>query len=99
MAKHTEGPLTFFVGNSDGRGLIRIESSIDAPIAGAHIASMPRGEKSEANADELVRRWNAHEALVEALKDAAFHLYTLQDASRIREIAKAALKLYEKEQQ
>ena len=42
-------------------------------------------------AAEIVRRWNAHEELVEVLKSAKNHLYTLQDAARIREMASEAL--------
>ena len=48
--KHTQGPWTCFVGNANGRGLIRIESSSESPIPGKHICSMPRGEISEQNA-------------------------------------------------
>ena len=43
-SKHTPGPWCYFVGNSTGRGLVRIEAE------GRHIASMPRGEQSEADA-------------------------------------------------
>lgn len=49
--KFTAGPWDYFVGNADGRGLIRIEVSGEAPKnCGQHIASMPRGAESEANA-------------------------------------------------
>lgn len=44
------GPWDYFIGNSNGRGLIRIETSHSAPFPGVHIASMPRGEQSEWNA-------------------------------------------------
>lgn len=51
MSGHTPGPWTYFVGNANGRGLIRIETAHDAkPVAGVHIASMARGGVSEANA-------------------------------------------------
>ncbi|TPK42266.1 MULTISPECIES: hypothetical protein [unclassified Mesorhizobium] len=49
-AKHTPGPWDYFVGNANGRGLVRIETANDAPVAGIHIASMVRGTESEANA-------------------------------------------------
>lgn len=62
--KHIEGPLTYFVGNSNGRGLIRIEEE----DTGEHIASAPRGTQSEANIAELVRRYNSHDAILAALK-------------------------------
>lgn len=42
----TPGPWDYFVGNANGRGLIRIEQQ----GTGVHIASMPRGVVSEANA-------------------------------------------------
>lgn len=41
------GPYDYFVGNANGRGLIRIECGNESADAGEHIASMPRGEKSE----------------------------------------------------
>lgn len=50
MSAHTPGPWDFFVGNANGKGLIRIEGHCDSPEAGHHIASMPRGDVSEANA-------------------------------------------------
>ncbi|HXE09583.1 MAG TPA: hypothetical protein VN612_16895 [Acidobacteriaceae bacterium] len=51
MNGHTPGPWTYFVGNANGRGLIRIETAHDAkPVAGVHIASMARGGVSKANA-------------------------------------------------
>lgn len=43
---HTAGPWDYFVGNANGRGLIRIEQK----GTGVHIASMVRGPESEANA-------------------------------------------------
>lgn len=46
MSKHTPGPWDYFVGNANGRGLIRIEGE----GTGEHIASMPRGAVSESNA-------------------------------------------------
>ena len=65
---HTPGPLNYFVGNANGKGLIRIETDADAPVAGVHIASMPRGAQSEADAARLVLAWNCHEDMLEALK-------------------------------
>lgn len=50
MSAHTPGPWDYFVGNSDGRGLIRVETSASAPAAGVHVASLTRGATSEANA-------------------------------------------------
>jgi hypothetical protein len=51
-----EGDLTYFVGNANGRGLIRIEVA----GTGEHIASMPRGTASEARAAQIVSRFNSH---------------------------------------
>lgn len=68
--KHTPGPWTYFVGNADGRGLIRIEVDRSADGAGTHIASMQRGTQSEANAAFIVRACNAHDGLVAALETA-----------------------------
>lgn len=69
--QHTpaSGPLTYFVGNSDGRGLIRIETDLRAPVAGIHICSMPRGAQSEANAEEMVRRWNGYDEQAQRADD------------------------------
>lgn len=50
LGQHTPGPWDFFIGNTNGRGLIRIEASIDSPAAGTHIASLARGKISEENA-------------------------------------------------
>jgi hypothetical protein len=44
--KHTPRPWNYFVGDANGRGLIRIEQH----NTGEHIASMLRNEASEANA-------------------------------------------------
>ncbi len=46
MTVHTGGPWTYFVGNANGRGLIRIEQD----GTGVHVASMQRGAISQANA-------------------------------------------------
>lgn len=43
---HTTGPWTYFVGNANGRGLIRIEQE----GTGKHIASLVRGDEAEKNA-------------------------------------------------
>jgi len=62
--------LDYFVGNSNGRGLIRIE------YQGHHIASMPRGEQSETDAAfltasaDMVRIIRDLVAESEALKEA-----------------------------
>jgi hypothetical protein len=52
----------YFVGNANGRGLIRIEE------AGRHVASMPRGEQSEIDAKRLTTAVNCHTNLLKALK-------------------------------
>ena len=57
QAEHT--PWDYFVGNANGRGLIRIE----VENTGEHIASMPRGAKSEARAAHIVHCVNTHAAL------------------------------------
>lgn len=57
----TQGPITLFVGNAKGGGLIRIEAAHDSPEAGEHIASLTRGRKREADAAMLVAGWNALE--------------------------------------
>lgn len=84
MSKPTPGPFTYFVGNSNGRGLIRIETAHDAPIAGIHIASMPRGSQSKANAAFLVHTANCHAELLATLKFVNEHcqLYGAADAAR-----------------
>jgi hypothetical protein len=48
--KHTPGPWDYFVGNANGRGLIRVETACQAPVAGVHITSLARGVQSEADA-------------------------------------------------
>lgn len=57
--------LDCFVGNANGRGLIRLEGY----QTGVHIASMPRGAQSEAYAAEICRRYNAHANLLAALEN------------------------------
>lgn len=54
----TAGRWDCFVGNANGRGLIRIEA------AGLHIASLTRGAENEANALYICEAVNAHDALV-----------------------------------
>lgn len=68
MSKHTATPWDYFVGNANGRGLVRIEAASESADAGSHIASMARGAVSEANAAHIVRCVNNFDALVEALK-------------------------------
>lgn len=63
--KHTEGRLDVFVGNADGRGLIRLEIQ----GTGQHIASMPRGKQSEADAMRLSSCWNLHDEMAKALRN------------------------------
>jgi hypothetical protein len=48
------GPWDYFIGNANGKGLIRIECQ------GRHIASMPRGKESEEFAKLIVDSVNAH---------------------------------------
>jgi len=55
---HVDGELTYFVGNANGRGLIRIEVA----GTGEHVASMPRGQKSEVYAKLITNRYNSHSA-------------------------------------
>lgn len=59
---HTPLPeqLDYFVGNANGRGLIRIEGY----GTGEHIASASRGKESEAHIAEIVRRYNAAPTLL-----------------------------------
>lgn len=60
--------LCYFVGNANGKGLIRIE--IDG--TGEHVASMPRGEKSKEYAAFIVRAcngWDSIDALRERIKE------------------------------
>lgn len=66
--EHTQGPWTCFVGNANGRGLIRIESSSESPIPGKHICSMPRGGISEQNAQLIAAAPELYEALKEMYK-------------------------------
>ena len=63
-AVHTPGPWDYFVGNANGRGLIRIEAGNDSGKAGHHIASMPRGAESESNADLICKAVNSHEFML-----------------------------------
>lgn len=49
-ATRTAGPWDYFVGNANGRGLIRVEAAISSDDAGEHICSFPRGPKGEAHA-------------------------------------------------
>ena len=72
--KHTLGPLTYFVGNADGRGLVRVEAAHDSPEAGQHVASLPRGPLAKANAAFIIRACNAHDELVAALEGAIAYI-------------------------
>jgi hypothetical protein len=76
----TSLPWTYFVGNANGRGLIRIEAQHDSPEAGTHIASMPRGAISEANAALLVEAVNALPNLLSALEERTKALQAIVDA-------------------
>lgn len=66
---HTATPFCYFVGNGNGRGLIRIEADNLSADAGQHIASMPRGDASEATAAFIVRACNSHDDLLAAMKE------------------------------
>lgn len=81
-ATHTPGPWDYFVGNANGRGLIRVETAHDAPVAGVHIASAVRGAESEANA-----------RLIAAAPDmlAALKAMVLNDTHTYRDCHRAAL--------
>ncbi len=57
--------LCYFVGNANGRGLVRIEIDGSEENAGFHIASMTRGKESWAA--EMVDRWNCHGDMIAAL--------------------------------
>lgn len=46
----TAGPWDYFVGNANGRGLVRVEAALTSEDAGEHICSFPRGPKGEAHA-------------------------------------------------
>jgi hypothetical protein len=46
----TAGPWDYFVGNANGRGLVRVEAALTSDDAGEHICSFPRGSKGEAHA-------------------------------------------------
>jgi len=84
-------PWTYFVGNANGRGLIRIE----VEDTGEHITSMPRGAADEANAAHIVRCVNAHPRLVAALERFARYAdrYVLSEAeTEIANQAREALK-------
>ncbi len=65
--KFNNEKLNVFVGNANGRGLIRLEIE----NTGKHIASMPRGSASEEYALEIMNRWNTHDELVSALTKCA----------------------------
>jgi hypothetical protein len=66
-----DGPLDYFVGNANGRGLIRIETGPGAKVAGEHIASLTRTKQNEAYADALVFRFNEYGALRSLARDLA----------------------------
>lgn len=83
-AGRTPGALDYFVGNANGRGLIRIEACSESPEAGDHIASLTRTAKNEANAKHIVLCWNTHEELVEALEGAAKALAMLTEPDAIK---------------
>lgn len=71
MSAYLPGPLTYFVGNADGKGLVRIETAAESPLAGEHVASLTRNRESDAA--EIVRRWNAHETLLTTLESLLPH--------------------------
>lgn len=51
----TEGPWDYFAGNANGRGLLRLETSHLAPVAGVHLASSARGKQNEINFAHIAR--------------------------------------------
>lgn len=73
--KHIPESLAVFVGNANGRGLIRIEEE----NTGKHIASAPRGEESEKIIFEIARRYDLHTELLEALEEAVNGLEWFMD--------------------
>lgn len=80
-AKHTLGPWTWFKGNANGKGLIRIESSCDARPSGIHISSLTRSPENEANAaliaaaPELLEACNAYIRYLQAKIDSGRFKY------------------------
>lgn len=46
---YTPGPWSMFLGNANGKGLIRIETDHAAPIAGIHICALTRSKENERN--------------------------------------------------
>ena len=74
--KHTPGPWTYFVGNANGRGLIRVEvCGTASENCGHHIASFTRGHENEANArliaaaPDLLAACKLHAAWAKSEKD------------------------------
>lgn len=59
MSDHVRGPWDYFIGNANGRGLIRIEASHASPDAGEIVCTMVRGKRSEANAKLICDAVNA----------------------------------------
>ena len=89
--KHTPGPWTYFVGNANGRGLIRVEADHDSPAAGTHIASLTRDRVEDAkliisavNERDRLRADNAE--LLEALEDIVRRCNETPESTDWREI-------------
>ena len=66
--EHSPLPWTYFVGNANGRGLIRIECGLRSTDAGHHIASMPRGPRSAADAKLLTEAVNSSAAQAQRIE-------------------------------
>jgi len=90
-AKHTALPWEYFKGNANGKGLIRIESGIDARPSGIHIASLTRTPENEANADFIITACNAHEDLVSVAQKALAVLEEVEAESFLRDEIRQAL--------
>lgn len=67
MKKDLALPLDVFIGNANGKGLIRIETSIDARPSGVHITSLTRDKKEYA--ELIVRAVNNHDALLNVCRE------------------------------
>jgi hypothetical protein len=71
ISKAPARPWEYFVGNANGRGLIRIEARHDSDDAGAHVASLPRGAVGEACAEIITtsaNRDHLFDEMIEALR-------------------------------
>ena len=64
----TPGPLTYFLGNANGRGLVRVETAAEAPTAGAVLATATRDR--EADVAAMIAARNALPGLLARLEQA-----------------------------